>query len=308
MLKIGLGGNPPSLGRAANAVKYTEQTLTDSQKSQARTNIGAIALTDVPVDIYTAEYDSDDPTQSTPYTDVLAAYTAGKRMQVKAGYDYFPLTSAESNEFCFTGLDAEGVAQKLVCGSSGWTVTEKTFGTYSKPVSGIPASDLATAVQNALAPEIIYGYLYEGAFYVESTHTTLITASTSRQYIDMTTATAPKQYSYNGTAYVAMGGGDTDELEEILSNAIMDIVTHNDLVEEIASNAILNLHRDNFKSENIAPAYDKDNSEGYAVGSYVTYKNLLYRCTTAVTGAELFDATKWTQTSVMAEIVAALNQ
>ena len=50
---------------------------------------------------------------------------------------------------------------------------------------------------------------------------------------------------------------------------------------------------------NIANVYD--NTSTYAVGEYVIYEGLLYKCTTAVVIAEDFDISKWTQTLVTNE-------
>jgi len=71
--------------------------------------------------------------------------------------------------------------------------------------------------------DVIYGYLHEGTFYVESAHTTAITPSTTKQYVDMTTATAPAPYMWNGTAYVANGGGMSADHENILASALTDL-------------------------------------------------------------------------------------
>ena len=47
---------------------------------------------------------------------------------------------------------------------------------------------------------------------------------------------------------------------------------------------------------NIAPEYD--NTATYDVGDYATYNGVLYVCNTAITVAENFDSTKWTQTTI----------
>lgn len=51
---------------------------------------------------------------------------------------------------------------------------------------------------------------------------------------------------------------------------------------------------------NFAPIYS--NTGTYAVGAYVIYQGVLYKCVTAVTVAEDFDPTKWAQVLVMDEI------
>jgi hypothetical protein len=57
----------------------------------------------------------------------------------------------------------------------------------------------------------------------------------------------------------------------------------------------------------IAPYYDE--TQTYAVGSYCMFKDIgdeytkLYKCTTAVSAPEDFDSTKWTETTIMQEIL-----
>lgn len=45
-------------------------------------------------------------------------------------------------------------------------------------------------------------------------------------------------------------------------------------------------------------ATEYSNSSTYAVGTYTLYDGLLYVCNTAVTTAENFDSTKWTEISI----------
>jgi len=45
----------------------------------------------------------------------------------------------------------------------------------------------------------------------------------------------------------------------------------------------------------------------YELGSYCIYNNVLYKCTTAVTTAESFDSSKWTQTTITAELGTRLE-
>lgn len=75
--------------------------------------------------------------------------------------------------------------------------------------SGVSPADIAGKAA------IIYGYLFEGVFYEESTHTTAITPTSANQYVDMTDATAPVPYIWNGSAYIATGGGDIPD--EVMS-------------------------------------------------------------------------------------------
>lgn len=53
-------------------------------------------------------------------------------------------------------------------------------------------------------------------------------------------------------------------------------------------------------NQNIANTYDT--TQTYAVGDYVIFAGLLYKCTTAVTTPGLFDPAKWTQTIIVDEM------
>lgn len=51
---------------------------------------------------------------------------------------------------------------------------------------------------------------------------------------------------------------------------------------------------------NLAEFYD--DTATYSVGDYVVYEGILYKCDTAVTVAETFDPTKWTQVAITDEM------
>ena len=59
----------------------------------------------------------------------------------------------------------------------------------------------------------------------------------------------------------------------------------------------------NAKSDltNVAPTYD--NTLTYTIGEVVSYNGKIYRCTTAITQAEDWDSTHWTETSVASDFV-----
>ena len=57
---------------------------------------------------------------------------------------------------------------------------------------------------------------------------------------------------------------------------------------------------------NISDAYD--NTATYAVGDYCIYNNSLYKCSTAATVAEDFDSTKWTVTTIGAELLSIISR
>lgn len=62
----------------------------------------------------------------------------------------------------------------------------------------VPSAQLPSFVD-----DIIEGYLYDGKFYKESTHTTEITGETGKVYVDLTTDTT---YRWSGTAFVQIKG------------------------------------------------------------------------------------------------------
>lgn len=55
----------------------------------------------------------------------------------------------------------------------------------------------------------------------------------------------------------------------------------------------------------LAPYYDR--TLLYSVGDFVLHQGVLYKCTTAVSTAEEFDPTKWTQTTVTNAISDAID-
>lgn len=61
----------------------------------------------------------------------------------------------------------------------------------------VPESQLPSYVD-----DVIEGYLYNGAFYEDSAHTTLITGESSKIYVDLST---DKTYRWSGTVYVCTG-------------------------------------------------------------------------------------------------------
>ena len=54
-------------------------------------------------------------------------------------------------------------------------------------------------------------------------------------------------------------------------------------------------------------ADEYDNTATYAVGDIVSYGGLLYICSTAVTTAEDFDDTKWTETNMASYVQSLIN-
>lgn len=51
-------------------------------------------------------------------------------------------------------------------------------------------------------------------------------------------------------------------------------------------------------------AQEYDSTKTYAVGDFVIYNQLLYKCTTTISTAEAFNSSKWKQTTCGEEISA----
>jgi len=101
-----------------NAVKYVEQTLTDAQKAQARTNIGAGTYTKAGTGI--------------PKTDLASA------VQTSLGKADTAYQKPD------TGVPASDMASAVQ------TSLGKADSAYQKPGTGIPSTDMASAVQTSL--------------------------------------------------------------------------------------------------------------------------------------------------------------
>lgn len=117
-------------GGSPDAVQYTQQSLTDAQKSQARMNIGAASSGDIPsVPVISTDISAD-------------ASSDLKTASPKAVKAYVDAHSG-------SGTDPEAVkytSQSLTTSQKEQARTNIGAGTYSKPSGGIPASDLANEV------------------------------------------------------------------------------------------------------------------------------------------------------------------
>lgn len=149
-------------GGSKDAVTYTPQTLTEEQKSQARTNIGAgqpvfaVNVTEVGGgEGYTADKTA---------AEIEAAYQAGRtivcRIRFRFGIDYMsvelPLVSCNQERFFIFSVEQLGgengiFAITVNISDSGVEVSSKVVEIYKKPASGIPKSDLEQSVQTSLA-------------------------------------------------------------------------------------------------------------------------------------------------------------
>lgn len=86
------------------------------------------------------------------------------------------------------------------------------------------------------------------------------------------------------------------ELEKPALTDVADIAVLNNNFDDIDTVMFANQERSVAAVSNQADAYDA--AQTYAVGDLVIYENRLYKCTTAVTVAESWDSTKWTQTTL----------
>lgn len=101
--------NPPS-GSSNNAVTYTEQTLTDDQKKQARDNIGAFATSDILEVHFKATTSGLKTTWSADktYAEIKAALTEKKTIIGSNGNVQFGTVYTDSVAIYFTKADCYG--------------------------------------------------------------------------------------------------------------------------------------------------------------------------------------------------------
>ena len=153
-----------SLDKADTAISYDSQTLTEEQKSQARTNIGAgqpvfvVNLTEVEIDNYTADKTA---------AEIEVAYQAGRTIVCRATGPlmgtYIPvelplLSRMQERVFYFGAeqLSSQSSGKRLdrlsvQISDSGVNVSADVARIYEKSDYGIPKSDLADDVQTSLA-------------------------------------------------------------------------------------------------------------------------------------------------------------
>lgn len=147
-------------GGSKDAVTYTPQTLTDEQKSQARTNIGAgqpVFAVNV-----TGVGGSGGYTADKTAAEIEAAYQAGRTIVCKTQAQFLigyipvelPLVSRNKERvfiFAVDQLIGDGIFAIIVnISDSGVKVSTNMVEIYEKPTSGIPKSDLADDVQTSL--------------------------------------------------------------------------------------------------------------------------------------------------------------
>ena len=163
-----------------------------------------------------------------------------------------------------------------------WAQDAAIAAKYTKPATGIPASDLASAVQTALT----------------NARTPTAHAST---------------HAANGTDPITpanIGAVSSDEfapVEQVVSqlpspSEILSLDAYNNIRKNGTElNAPPSINGSSLAlQEGIAPAFSS--SSTYAVGDYCTHEGLLYKCTTAVSTASAWNAANWTAVAVTDEM------
>ena len=149
-------------GGSKDAVTYTPQTLTEEQKSQARTNIGAgqpVFAVNVTEVVESGGYTADKTA-----AEIEAAYQAGRtivcKMQARFVIGYIPVelplvSRNQGRDFSFAGDQlVQGnwiLATTVNISDSRVEVFNNMVEIYEKPGGGIPKSDLEQSVQTSLA-------------------------------------------------------------------------------------------------------------------------------------------------------------
>ena len=149
-----------SLAKADAAISYDSQTLTEEQKSQARTNIGAgqpVFVVNV-----TGTVDNNCTADKTA-TEIEAAYQAGRTIVCRWVVPFIvsgmpvelPLKSRVKERVFIFAVDQLVKKQiftiTVEISDSGVNPSVVSANIYEKPASGIPKSDLADDVQTSLA-------------------------------------------------------------------------------------------------------------------------------------------------------------
>ena len=204
-------------GGTAGAVTYTPQTLTEEQKSQARTNIGAgqpvfaVNVTEVSGGGgYTADKTA---------AEIEAAYQAGRTIVCKTQARFLigympvelPLMSRDrERDFTFAVdqlVRGNGIfAITVDISDSGVTVSTNMVEIYKQPASGIPKSDLADDVQTSLAK-------------ADTAISLGLTAATPGQIIKVKTVQDGKPTEWEA---VDMDAGKLPKFTKLLTHTITD--------------------------------------------------------------------------------------
>lgn len=121
-------------------------------------------------------------------------------------------TNAVQNAVVYAALqlkaDATDLPETATTSTEGVSKPDGTSITISDgtlSVGTVPTTALSGTISSANLPsyvdDVVEGYLYQGAFYEESTHTTSIAGETGKIYVDLTDDST---YRWSGSAYVSI--------------------------------------------------------------------------------------------------------
>ncbi len=185
-----------------------------------------------------------------------------------------------------TRLNGGDPVYAAVRDGSGNTITETYIPNSNKGVAnGVATLDSNGKVPSTQLPsyvdDVIEAYYYNGSFYEEDTHTTLITPETGKIYVDLSTN---KQYRWGGSAYaeisasLAIGTTSGTAFEgsrgyAIEQNYVEKIKTVNDVTSEIYRTSPAGILRFDSRGSNRRNVFDihpyNVNNEIYATYSPV---------------------------------------
>lgn len=219
---VGLGnvGNFKAVSTVAN------QGLTDTEKSNARTNIGA-GTSNLTLGTTSTTAAKGDHTHTTSLATDTGASTItlahNGKYKLTAGGTSVIFTMPGDNNTTYTFATGDSNGQIAVTPSGGTkqnisvkglaalaykaSLTASEVGAIATTAKGA-ASGVAELDANGKVPtsqlpsfvdDVIEGYYYNSKFYKESAHTTEIAGETGKIYVDLSTN---KTYRYSGSAFV----------------------------------------------------------------------------------------------------------
>lgn len=219
---VGLGnvGNFKAVSTVAN------QGLTDTEKSNARTNIGA-GTSNLTLGTTSTTAAKGDHTHTTSLatdtgTSTITLAHNGKYKLIAGGTSViFTMPGDNNTTYTFATGDSNGQIAVTPSGGTKQNISVKGLAalaykasltasevgaiatTAKGAASGVAELDANGKVPTSQLPsfvdDVIEGYYYNSKFYKESTHTTEIAGETGKIYVDLSTN---KTYRYSGSAFV----------------------------------------------------------------------------------------------------------
>lgn len=189
---VGLG----NVGNFKAVSTEASQGLTDTEKSNARSNIGAGTSS------FSGSYSdlSNKPTLGTASAKDVPSSGNASTSQVVIGNDT-RLTDARNaaDVYSWAKASTKPTYTASEVGAIATTAKGSANGVAELDNTGkVPSSQLPSYVD-----DVIEGYYYNSKFYSDSAHTTEITPETGKIYVDIST---DKTYRWSGTAYAQIKG------------------------------------------------------------------------------------------------------